>query len=98
MMSREKELLVHALDRLKHINFEDDHLTNDLIQTIQKYLAQPEQEQYPVAWILEDKKTGYRRQSAYKPTDLDEKACNVILLYTAPLKRELLGDGITADM
>lgn len=37
-------MLVHALDRLKHINFEDDHLTNDLIQTIQKYLAQPEQE------------------------------------------------------
>ena len=42
-MSIERELLVHALDRLKHINFEDDHLTNDLIQTIQKYLAQPEQ-------------------------------------------------------
>ena len=41
-MSKGKELLVHALDRLKHINFEDDHLTNDLIQTIQKYLAQPE--------------------------------------------------------
>ena len=43
-MSKENEFLVHALDRLKHINFEDDHLTNDLIQTIQKYLAQPEQE------------------------------------------------------
>jgi hypothetical protein len=43
-MSIKRELLVHALDRLKHINFEDDHLTNDLIQTIQKYLAQPEQE------------------------------------------------------
>ena len=50
-MSKERELLVHALDRLKHINFEDDHLTNDLIQTIQKYLAQPEQEQQePVAY------------------------------------------------
>jgi len=47
-MSKERELLVHALDRLKHINFEDDHLTNDLIQTIQKYLAQPEQEQFPL--------------------------------------------------
>jgi len=40
-MSIERELLVHALDRLKHINFEDDHLTNDLIQTIQKHLNQP---------------------------------------------------------
>ena len=44
-MSKGKELLVHALDRLKHINFEDDHLTNDLIQTIQKYLTQPETKQ-----------------------------------------------------
>ena len=52
-MSKEKEFLVHALDRLKHINFEDDHLTNDLIQTIQKYLAQPEQE--PVYWENEKK-------------------------------------------
>ena len=43
-MSKGKELLVHALDRLKHINYEDDHLTNDLIQTIQKYLTQPEQD------------------------------------------------------
>ena len=43
-MSKGKELLVHALDRLKHINFEDDHLTNDLIQTIEKYLVQPETE------------------------------------------------------
>jgi hypothetical protein len=41
MMSTERELLVHALDRLKHINYEDDHLTNDLIQTIQKHLNQP---------------------------------------------------------
>jgi hypothetical protein len=44
-MSKGKELLVHALDRLKHINFEDDHLTNDLIQTIQKYLTQHETKQ-----------------------------------------------------
>ena len=47
-MSIERELLVHALDRLKHINFEDDHLTNDLIQTIQKHLNQPEQRLTPL--------------------------------------------------
>lgn len=45
-MSKERELLVHALDRLKHINFEDDHLTNDLIQTIQKYFTQPERKSF----------------------------------------------------
>jgi len=54
-MSKERKLLVHALDRLKHINFEDDHLTNDLIQTIQKYLAQPEQEQEPEPLLIETK-------------------------------------------
>jgi len=37
-MNKERELLVHALDRLKNINYEDDHLTNDLIQTIQELL------------------------------------------------------------
>jgi len=54
-------------------------------------------EQEPEAWILEDKKTGYRRQSAYKPTNLDEEACNVIPLYTAPPKREPLSDDVIAD-
>ena len=58
------------------------YITRKLQAEIQELLAQPEQE--PEAWILEDKKTGYRRQSAYKPTDLDEEACNVIPLYTAP--------------
>ena len=57
----------------------EEQLREDLREEL---LAQPEQE--PEAWILEDKKTGYRRQSAYKPTDLDEEACNVIPLYTAP--------------
>ena len=59
-------------------------------EAIQELLAQPEQE--PEAWILEDKKTGYRRQSVYKPTDLDEETCNVIPLYTAPPKREPLSE------
>lgn len=95
-MSRERELLVNALERLNYINYEDDHLTNDLIQTIEKFLAkrdQPESTQEPEAWILEDKKTGYRRQSAYKPTVLDKEAYKVIPLYTAPPKREPLSDG-----
>ena len=57
-MSKERELLAHALDRLKHINFEDDHLTNDLIQTIQKYLVQPEHTSEPVAWIIQTEVEG----------------------------------------
>jgi hypothetical protein len=47
-MSKERELLIHAVERLKYINYEDDHLTNDLIQTIEELLAQPEPEQEPV--------------------------------------------------
>jgi hypothetical protein len=47
-------------------------------------------EQEPEAWILEDKKTGYRRQSAYKPTVLLKEAYKVIPLYTAPPKLECI--------
>ena len=79
-MNKERETLITDLS----INTVDGffYITRKLQAEIQELLAQPEQE--PEAWILEDKKTGYRRQSAYKPTDLDEEACNVIPLYTAP--------------
>ena len=103
-MSEERELLVHALDRLKHINFEDDHLTNDLIQTIQKYLDQPEQEQEqePVAWMYDWDDEHERTYVNLLTTDTEHKhlktAFNVIPLYASLPKRELLGDGITADM
>ncbi len=91
-MSKERELLVHALDRLKHINFEDDHLTNDLIQTIQKYLAQPEQVQEPVAWKVIDGTNGKYMFSRIKPTERSYKYDVVIPLYTAPPRREPLSD------
>ena len=32
-------LLTQAVERLEFINYEDDHLTNDLIQTIKKVLT-----------------------------------------------------------
>lgn len=54
-------------------------------------------EQEPEAWILEDKKTGYRRQCAYKPTVLFKEAYKVIPLYTAPPKREPLSDDVIWD-
>lgn len=82
-MSKERELLKRWFSEFGKI-----HADIKLLRDTQTLLAQHEQE--PEAWILEDKKTGYRRQSAYKPTDLDEEACNVIPLYTAPPKRESL--------
>ena len=89
-MSKERELLARVLTS------ELWSVQEELQVEIKELLAQPEQteqtEQQPEAWILEDKKTGYRRQSAYKPTDLDEEACNVIPLYTAPPKREPLSE------
>ena len=73
-MSKERELLARVLTS------ELWSVQEELQVEIKELLAQPEQteqtEQQPEAWILEDKKTGYRRQSAYKPTDLDEEACN----------------------
>jgi len=89
-MSKERELLVHALDRLKHINFEDDHLTNDLIQTIQKYLAKPEQE--PVAWMVEThfNNEPIKEFHTVKPMERVYKYCKVTELYSAPPKREPL--------
>ena len=101
-MSKERELLVHALDRLKHINFEDDHLTNDLIQTIQKYLAQPEHTSEPVAWMWTRNYEGggYTNKVFEFLNDAEEyakdsqslKSPDIIRpLYTAPPKRESLG-------
>ena len=80
-MSIERELLEKVISG---DNKGDFFVSYDLYKKIYELLAHPESTQEPEAWILEDKKTGYRRQSAYKPTDLDEEACNVIPLYTAP--------------
>ena len=80
-MSIERELLEKVISG---DNKGDFFVSYDLYKEIYELLAHPESTQEPEAWILEDKKTGYRRQSAYKPTDLDEEACNVIPLYTAP--------------
>ena len=88
-MSREKELLVHALDRLKHINFEDDHLTNDLIQTIQKYLAQPEPE--PIAWKVVDS-IGEFMFSSVKPMKRSYKYDLIIPLYDSINDNPTFGD------
>ena len=66
-MSRERDLLQTALGILEDYEWGyggDHHKSPEasILNDIRKLLAQPEQE--PEAWILEDKKTGYRRQSA----------------------------------
>jgi hypothetical protein len=55
-------------------------------------------EQQPEAWIIVNRDTGYRIQVSYFPDLYNKDMFEVIPLYTAPPKRELLGDGITADM
>ena len=47
------------------------------------FLAQPEQEQEPVAW-------GYKKRVTYKPEGSEEE--EIIPLYTAPPKREPLSE------
>ena len=94
----ERELLVHALDRLKHINFEDDHLTNDLIQTIQKYLDQPEhteQEQEPVGYLYKQMDCTGEWATIFKvekPYITWHDTKDIVTLYTSPPKREPLSD------
>lgn len=89
MRTEERKLLVRAKVLLECVDTAPLQDQADLIvREITELLAQPESTKEPEAWILEDKKTGYRRQSAYKPTVLDKEAYKVIPLYTAPQKRE----------
>ena len=69
-----------------------------LIADAEELLAQPEQE--PVAWMVEThfNTEPIKEFHTVKPMERVYKYCKVTELYTAPPKRELLGDGITADM
>ena len=49
-------------------------------------------EQEPEAWIVHNKVTGVKTQVAYKPADCSWDIIEVIPLYTAPPKREPLGE------
>jgi len=62
-MSIERELLQRCLDEFEYKGV----ACNELCIDINKLLAQPEQEQEPVAWMLIDKETGARIPKAYKP-------------------------------
>ena len=79
-MSKERELLNRSRYNL------DREYCADLIDEIQELLAQPEQEQEPVAWM----------QDSIELYVLEEKSAirgYVIPLYTAPPKREPLSGG-----
>ena len=96
-MTIERELLKRFMTELKT---EEDVVS--LFNDIKECLAEPEQEQEPVAWIIETEI--YGKLSEWVCTDkkrymeAHDGTKDPIPLYLAPPKRELLGDGITADM
>jgi hypothetical protein len=86
MMSKERELLERWLD---DTIFEPEEL-DSLMEETRELLAQPEQEQEPVAWM----------QDGIELYVLEEKNSlrgYVIPLYTAPPKREPLSDDVIWD-
>ena len=99
-MTIERELLKEVLEYFDPLGLNTEHC-GDLPERIKELLAQPEQteqEQEPVAWKVIDGTNGKYMFSRIKPTERSYKYDVVIPLYLAPPKRELLGDGITADM
>jgi hypothetical protein len=93
-VSREREFL----KKLRYAT----HLENDLRKELEELLAKPEPTAEPVAWIIETEIHG--KLSEWVCTDKKhymeehDSIKEPIPLYLAPPKRELLGDGITADM
>ena len=87
-MSIERELLKRFMTELKT---EEDVVS--LFNDIKECLAEPEQEQEPVAWKVIDGTNGKYMFSRIKPTERSYKYDVVIPLYTAPSKREPLSDG-----
>ena len=82
-MTIERELLKKFMTELKT---EEDVVS--LFNDIKECLAEPEQEQEPVAWKVIDGTNGKYMFSRIKPTERSYKYDVVIPLYTAPLKRE----------
>jgi len=81
-MSKERELLEKILNT--------GWLNHELSCEVEAILAQPEQEQEPVAWKVIDGTNGEFMFSRVKPMERNYKFDVVIPLYTAPPKREPL--------
>ena len=90
-MTIERELLKEVLEYFDPLGLNTEHC-GDLPERINELLAQPEQDQEPVAWMSINNNGGISIDSYYA------NHRDYVPLYTAPPKRELLGDGITADM
>ena len=87
-MSRAKALLkrfMHELTKEELCSVPDE-----LQAEIEELLAQPEQEQEPVAWKVIDITNGNYMFSRIKPTERSYKYDVVIPLYTSPPKRKHL--------
>ncbi len=90
-MSKERELLRRVKVLLECSNMEPLQDQADIIiKEIQQLLAQPEQEQEPVAWKVVDRTTGDFMFSRVKPMGRSYKYDVVIPLYTAPTARKHL--------
>ena len=87
-MSIERELLNEVLEYFDPLGLNTEHC-GDLPERIKKLLAQPEQEQEPVAWhyIYDDGITVRERVTEYMPLG---KYYTITPLYTAPPKRECI--------
>jgi hypothetical protein len=94
-MSIERELLQRCLDEFEYKGV----ACNELCIDINKLLAQPEQEQEPVAWMLIDKETGARIPKAYKPEHgVNKDRWELYPLHTTLPKREPLSDEAICDI
>ena len=91
-MSKERDLLVSCLDEFQY----HEVSCSDLIRAIRWVLAEPEQE--PVAWKVIDRTNGEYMFSRVKPMERSYKYDVVIPLYTAPPKREPLGDEAVCEI
>ena len=92
-MSKEREFL----KKLRYASL----LENDLRKELEELLAQPEQEQEPVGYLYKQMDCTGEWATIFKvdkPYITWHDIKDIVPLYTAPPKRELLGDGITADM
>ena len=94
-MSIERELLKEVLEYFDPLGLNTEHC-GDLPERIKELLAQPEQEQKPVAWIIQTEVEGKLLEwvCTNKKHYMEEHDSikEPIPLYTAPPKREPLSD------
>ena len=93
-MSIERELLKEVLEYFDPLGLNTEHC-GDLPERIKELLAQPEQEQKPVAWIIQTEVEGKLLEwvCTNKKHYMEEHDSikEPIPLYLAPPKRESLG-------